>query len=220
VPREWAHADRQPPPQDAGHRQRPCRSAGGHGVSRRPLTSSRRARRSQLDGRHGLHAPRWRWPVAGGRELPQVMQCWGDADPQRRASPRSPGSHHLSAEVPSLRGDTCGQLCLTGWRRGRCAGRAAAPGSGYFPPHHTSLIPFRSPAGKASSPLTGISQEDRDAVDPNTKRQFFTAYTSNEVKWAGSSAGRNRVDQVRGADGAAASSGSAAGRRRSERRHR
>lgn len=120
---------------------------------------------------------------SGGENFLQVMQCWGDDPSVGAGQPAQPDRTTCQYGGFLTAGATRDNFVTDGEVASQDA-QYTAPGSGYFHPTYTS-IPFRSPAGETVASV--VDHRKIDAVDPNTN-QFFTAYTSNEVKWAGSSA--------------------------------
>jgi len=119
----------------------------------------------------------------GGENFLQIVQCWGDDPSVAAGKPAEPDR------------TTCqyGGFLTPGATRDNFVTDDAvaaedrpytAPGDGFVHPTYTS-VPFRSPAGKVIASV--VDNKKIDGVDPNTN-EFFTGLTSNEVKWAGSSA--------------------------------
>lgn len=120
---------------------------------------------------------------SGGENFLQIMQCWGD-DPSVLVG-QSAQPDRTTCEYGSFL--TAGSTRDNFVTENEVAPedvKYTAPGDGFVHPTYTS-IPFRSPAGETVASVVGNKKVD--TVNPNTN-QFFTAYTSNEVKWAGSSA--------------------------------
>jgi hypothetical protein len=125
----------------------------------------------------------------GGSNFMQVFQCWGE-------DPENPGHPDRT---------TCQYGGLLGSASTRDSNvepenvhpndvEYTAPGRGFANPTYTS-IPFRAVTGEVVSSvvedLNGIP--GKVEVDVNTN-PFFTQYTTNEVKWAGSgSDGSNSI---------------------------
>jgi hypothetical protein len=117
----------------------------------------------------------------GGSNFLQIFQCWGED----RNNPGHPDR----------------TTCQYGGFAATAASRDASvdpedvlpqdedftvPGAGYFNPPYTS-IPFRAVTGKTISSIiteNGVKRHD-GTVDVNSN-EFFTQYTTNEIKWAGS----------------------------------
>lgn len=127
--------------------------------------------------------------VDGGSNFLQIFQCWGE-------DPENPGHPDRT---------TCQYGGLVGSASTRDGNVDAedvhpndveytAPGSGFVNPTHTS-IPFRAVSGEVVESVVpdanGILR--KVDVDVNTN-QFFTRFTTNEVKWVGSgSDGSNSI---------------------------
>jgi hypothetical protein len=119
----------------------------------------------------------------GGENFLQVMQCWGDDPAVPAGKPAQPD--RTTCEYGAFLGAGSARDNLV--PDDAVAPEDAnytAPGGDFTHPTYTS-IPFRSPAGEIIASV--VNNKKVDGVNPNTN-QFFTAYTSNEVKWAGSSA--------------------------------
>lgn len=112
----------------------------------------------------------------GGSDFVQIAQCWGD-DPEDASRPDR---------------TTCqyGGLIAAGAARDNFVDTASvapedlvytALGSGFANPTYTS-IPFRPSDGEIVASVVDGKKVD---VNVNTN-QYFTQYTTNEVKWAGS----------------------------------
>jgi hypothetical protein len=119
----------------------------------------------------------------GGTNFLQVMQCWGD-DPTVPAG---------AAAQPDRTTCQYGSFLTAGATRDNFVSDAnvapqdaqyTAPGRGFANPTYTS-IPFLPPKDKLVASV--VDNKKIDGVDVNTNN-YFTAYTSNEVKWAGSGA--------------------------------
>ena len=121
--------------------------------------------------------------VDGGRNFLQIFQCWGE-------DPENPG--HPDRE-------TCqygGLLGSAATRDGNVLDENVAPedqkytslGTGIVNPTYTA-IPFRAVTGEVITAIqTGVNGIPRKIdVDVNTN-QFFTQFTTNEVKWVGTGA--------------------------------
>lgn len=120
---------------------------------------------------------------SGGENFLQVMQCWGDDPSVAAGQPAQPD--RTTCEYGSfLTAGSTRDNFVTDDEVAPADAKYTAPGDGFVHPTYTS-IPFRSPAGDTVASV--VNNKKVDSVDPNTN-QFFTAYTSNEVKWAGSSA--------------------------------
>lgn len=128
--------------------------------------------------------------VDGGRNFLQIFQCWGEDE-------NNPGHPDRT---------TCQYGGLVGsasTRDGNVQAQNVAPededytspGSGFANPTYTS-IPFRAVTGEVVSSVvkdTPGSTPRKVDVDVNTN-QFFTQFTTNEVKWVGSGAdGSNSI---------------------------
>lgn len=126
----------------------------------------------------------------GGENFLQVMQCWGDDPSIPAGQPAQPDR------------TTCqfGGFLTPGAQRDNFVTDEevapqdkpyTAPGS-TFPSQTYTAITFRPPAG---NPVVGV--KDNQKVDGATlgTNPYFTGYTSNEVKWAGS--GSNGAGSVK-----------------------
>jgi hypothetical protein len=124
----------------------------------------------------------------GGKNFLQIFQCWG-SDP---ANPLRPDR------------TTCQYGGLVGAASTRDSNverenvepqdeQYTVPGSGFAQPTYTS-IPFRAVTGEVVSSVETVNGVNRQVdVDVNIN-QFFTQFTTNEIKWAGSgSDGTNSV---------------------------
>jgi hypothetical protein len=116
----------------------------------------------------------------GGENFLQIMQCWGD-DPSvpagQPAQPDRTTCQYGGLNAAGARRDSTGQLANVA----AADQQYTAPGFGTDV--YTS-IPFRSVSGKT---IASVVNNMQVPVDVNTN-EFFTAYTTNEIKWAGSSA--------------------------------
>ncbi|MHC5797381.1 hypothetical protein ACVXZ4_14610 [Lacisediminihabitans sp. FW035] len=122
----------------------------------------------------------------GGENFLQIMQCGGD-DPANPGQPDRTTCQYGAFLTPGTTRDSF-----------RASADVVSPedrqytsiGSGFFDPTYTS-IPFTSATvgdnGKHEVVASVVGNKKIDSVDVNTN-QFFTANTSNEVNWAGSSA--------------------------------
>lgn len=119
----------------------------------------------------------------GGADFLQVMQCWGDDPAVAAGSPAQPDRTTCQYGSFLTPGSTRDNF-VTDAEVAPQDAAYTAPGDGFVHPTYTS-IPFRSPAGDTVASV--VANKKIEGVDPNTNK-FFTAYTSNEVKWAGSSA--------------------------------
>ena len=117
----------------------------------------------------------------GGENFLQVMQCWGDDPSVAAGQPAQPdrttcqygGFHSAGASRDNF-------VTKTGYAPQDA--QYTAPGTNFANPTYTS-IPFRAPAG---DPVASVVDNKKvENVDVNTN-QYFTSYTTNEVKWAGS----------------------------------
>lgn len=120
---------------------------------------------------------------SGGENFLQIMQCWGDDPSVSAGQPAQPD--RTTCEYGSfLTAGSTRDNFVTDNEVAPEDVKYTAPGDGFANPTYTS-IPFRSPAGETVASV--VNTKKVKSVDPNTN-QFFTAYTSNEVKWAGSGA--------------------------------
>lgn len=116
----------------------------------------------------------------GGANFLQIAQCWGD-DPLNPGQPdRTTCQYGAFRSAGSARDNFVTSAAVVEEEDEQYT----SPESGPFNPTYTS-IPFRSATGKTISSI-GSNHEKLD-VDVNT-HEFFTQYTSNEIKWAGSGA--------------------------------
>lgn len=120
---------------------------------------------------------------SGGENFLQIMQCWGDDRSVPTGQPAQPDRTTCEYGAFLTAGSTRDNFVTDGEVAPEDA-IYTAPGDGFANPTYTS-IPFRSPAGETVASV--VDNKKVKSVDPNTN-QFFTAYTSNEVKWAGSGA--------------------------------
>jgi len=133
--------------------------------------------------------------TVGGENFLQIAQCWGD-DPehpghpdrttcQYGAFPNAGRDSNVEANVEPDPGEPGTGLAPNIAPEDE---QYTAPGSGFANPPYTS-IPFR--AADKKSVIASVVTDDKGvrvhdtSVDVN-KNEFFTEYTSNEVKWAGS----------------------------------
>ena len=129
----------------------------------------------------GIHSTAPSGDSNGGANFLQIAQCWGD-DPQNPGQPdRTTCQYGAFRSAGSARDNFVGSAAVVAPEDQQYT----APETGPFNPTYTS-IPFRSATGKTISSI-GPNHEKLD-VDVNTN-EFFTQYTSNEVKWAGSGTG-------------------------------
>lgn len=120
---------------------------------------------------------------SGGANFLQVMQCWGDDPSVPKGEPAEPDRTTCQYGSFSAPGATRDNFVLDSSVATEDVD-FTAPGDDFAHPTYTS-IPFRAPTGEVVASV--VNHEKVKGVDPNSN-QFFTAYTSNEVKWAGSSA--------------------------------
>lgn len=120
----------------------------------------------------------------GGENFLQIAQCWGE-DPDHPGHPdRRTCQYGASNSEGTTRNNSV--------EDGNVAPEDepyTAPRLGLFTPAYTS-IPFTSADGETLTdlepdPATGAVKRVQNPPDMNTN-QFFTALTTNEVKWAGS----------------------------------
>lgn len=126
----------------------------------------------------GIHSTVPSGDSNGGANFLQLAQCWGD-------DPLNPGQpDRTTCQYGAFR--TAGSARDNFVRNDSVVAaedqQFTSPSNGMANPTYTS-IPFRSATGKTISSI-GENHEKLD-VDVNTN-EFFTQYTSNEVKWAGS----------------------------------
>ncbi len=124
---------------------------------------------------------------SGGENFLQIMQCWGDDPSIPAGQPAQPDRTTCEYGAFLTAGSTRDNFVSDNELTPEVAPedvQYTAPGDGFAHPTYTS-IPFRSPAGETVASVQ--NSKKIDSVNPNTNK-FFTAYTSNEVKWAGSSA--------------------------------
>ncbi|MBK4348611.1 hypothetical protein [Lacisediminihabitans changchengi] len=119
----------------------------------------------------------------GGENFLQIMQCWGDDPAVAAGQPAQPDRTTCQYGGFLTPGATRDNF-VTDDEVAPQDDPFTAPGDGFAHPTYTS-IPFRAPSGKVIASV--VNHVKLDTVDPNTN-EFFTAYSSNEVKWAGSSA--------------------------------
>jgi hypothetical protein len=115
----------------------------------------------------------------GGKDFLQIMQCWGD-DPDHPGEPDRRTCQYGALLTPgSLRDSNVTAASIADEDQ-----QFTDPGTGgFFDPPYTS-VPFLSKTGE----LIASVDENREhvKVDVNTNK-FFTAQTTNEIAWAGSS---------------------------------
>lgn len=120
----------------------------------------------------------------GGENFLQIAQCWGE-DPHNPGHPdRSTCQYGASNSEGTTRNNSVEDENVAPEDE-----PYTAPRLGLFTPAYTS-IPFTSADGETLTDLepdqaTGGVKRKQDPPDMNTN-QFFTALTTNEVKWAGS----------------------------------
>ena len=119
----------------------------------------------------------------GGENFLQMMQCWGDDPTVPAGKPAQPDRTTCEYGAFPGAGSARDNLVPDESVAPEDA-KYTAPGGDFTRPTYTS-IPFRAPSGEVIASV--VDNKKIDGVNPNTN-QFFTAYTSNEVKWAGSSA--------------------------------
>lgn len=117
----------------------------------------------------------------GGQDFLQIAQCWGD-DPDHPGHPdRTTCQYGAFLSSGATRDSFVKDKSVAPEDA-----RYTAKGSGYFDPTYTS-IPFRATTGETVASVVpdanGVLVKHTD-TDVNTN-PFFTQYTSNEVKWAG-----------------------------------
>lgn len=122
----------------------------------------------------------------GGENFLQIAQCWGE-DPE---NPGHPDRRTCQYGASNSEGTTRNSFVEDGSTAPEDL-QYTAPRLGLFQPAYTS-IPFTSAAGETitdlePNPATGGVKRMSAPPDVNTN-QFFTALTTNEVKWAGSGA--------------------------------
>lgn len=114
----------------------------------------------------------------GGKDFLQIMQCWGD-DPEHPGQPDRRTCQYGALLTP-------GSLRDSNVAKGSIAtqdDQFTDPGSGgFFDPPYTS-VPFLSATGET---IASVVDRKHVKVDVNTNK-FFTAQTTNEISWAGSS---------------------------------
>lgn len=126
----------------------------------------------------GIHSTVPSGDSNGGANFLQIAQCWGD-DPENPGQPdRTTCQYGAFRSAGAARDNFVSSDAVVAPEDQQFT----SPESGPFSPTYTS-IPFRSSTGKTISSI-GENHEKLD-VDVNTN-EFFTQYTSNEVKWAGS----------------------------------
>ncbi|GAA3883870.1 hypothetical protein GCM10022381_27570 [Leifsonia kafniensis] len=126
----------------------------------------------------GIHSTVPSGDSNGGANFLQIAQCWGD-DPLNPGQPdRTTCQYGAFRSAGSARDNFVSSDAVVAPEDVQFT----SPEAGPFDPTYTS-IPFRSATGKTISSI-GENHEKLD-VDVNTN-EFFTQYTSNEVKWAGS----------------------------------
>ncbi|MGO4102900.1 hypothetical protein AB4Y63_03020 [Leifsonia sp. YAF41] len=117
----------------------------------------------------------------GGANFLQIAQCWGD-DPHNPGQPdRTTCQYGAFKSAGSARDNFVTSAAVVAPEDEQYT----SPGNGIANPTYTS-IPFRSATGKTISSIG--ENHEKLPVDVNTN-EFFTQYTSNEVKWAGSGTG-------------------------------
>ena len=117
----------------------------------------------------------------GGANFLQVMQCWGDDPSVPAGKPAQPDRTTCQYGAFLTAGATRDNFVTDGEVAPQDAAYTA-PSTGFANPTYTS-IPFRSPAGDVVASV--VNNRKISGVNVNTNK-FFTPYTSNEVKWAGS----------------------------------
>lgn len=120
---------------------------------------------------------------SAGTNFLQVAQCWGD-DPNDATMPdRTTCQYGLQGVVGSTRDNFMNSNAVDD-NDDQFTVQTSSVGTAY------TSIPFRAPTGET---VTSISQDENgvkhqdELVDPNNN-QFFTNYTNNQVRWAGSDA--------------------------------
>jgi hypothetical protein len=129
----------------------------------------------------GIHSTVPSGESNGGANFLQIAQCWGD-DPANPGQPdRTTCQYGAFRTAGSARDNFVTNDAIVAPEDQQFT----SPSNGMANPTYTS-IPFRSVTGKTISSIG--ENHEKLPVDVNTN-QFFTQYTSNEVKWAGSGTG-------------------------------
>jgi len=119
---------------------------------------------------------------SGGENFLQIAQCWGD-DAENPGRPDRTTCQYGAFNSTGATRDSFGDAAAS-------APEDAAysvPSAGFATPAYTS-IPFESISGEMVASVEYSAEKKTNIklpVDVNVN-QFFTQYTSNEVKWAGS----------------------------------
>lgn len=117
----------------------------------------------------------------GGQDFLQIAQCWGE-DPDNPGHPdRTTCQYGAFLSSGATRDAFVSDKDVADQDR-----KYTARGTGYFDPTYTS-IPFRASTGET---VTSVVPDASGALVKNTDTDvntnpFFTQYTSNETKWAG-----------------------------------
>jgi hypothetical protein len=130
----------------------------------------------------GGATPSSRPSSTGGSNFLQIFQCWGE-DPENPGQP-----DRTTCQYGGFGGDAATRDNFVDEENVLIEDEAfTVPGAGYFNPPYTS-IPFKSATGKTISSIitdeNGSKRQD-ETVDVNSN-EFFTQFTTNEIKWAGS----------------------------------
>jgi hypothetical protein len=119
---------------------------------------------------------------SGGENFLQILQCWGD-DPNKPGTPDRTTCQYGAFNAAGAQRDNFVQESSIADEDDIYS----VPAAGFTSPAYTS-IPFRSATGEVIQSVVYDEVKQRNVkkpVDVNVN-QFFTQYTSNEVKWAGS----------------------------------
>ena len=124
--------------------------------------------------------------VDQGQNFMQIAECWGE-DPNNPGHPDRT-TCQFGAFANGGRDSTVDENTVENPKNiAPQDEQYTSPRLSYFNPAYTS-IPFRSVTGvTVANVVTGTNGvKKRDSTIDVNNNQFFTAYTSNEVKWAGS----------------------------------
>ncbi len=127
---------------------------------------------------------------SGGENFLQVMQCWGDDPSIAAGQPAQPDRTTCQYGGFLTPGATRDNFVTDNEVAPEDA-KYTAPGDGFANPTYTAIT-FHPPAGDDVAAVQNHKKIEN--VNPNTN-QYFTGYTSNEVKWAGS--GSNGAGSVK-----------------------
>jgi hypothetical protein len=118
----------------------------------------------------------------GGTNFLQIAQCWGD-DPNDSSRPdRTTCQYGLSGIPGSTRDNFINTKTVDSHDSDYTAGTSYGPDTSYV------AVPFKASTGEVVNPISTDDKGNKTInfdIDPNNN-QFFTNYTNNQVKWAGS----------------------------------